>query len=142
MVAVSRYLPGETIPVVTADANAYNGQLVEFDGNVDSSTGYPTVVIGTADSTDIAGVVDCGRVEGQKGTSSSKYASGVPITVRRSGVVVLTDAGTGGSAGDYVNAAASGDASANSTFDASANIGRLLNAATAGGDMYVELNLR
>lgn len=143
MTGILKYTTDELISVVTADANCYNGMLVEFDGSVDTATGFPTVVIGTDDSTDIAGVVDCGRVDGASGTSSDKYASGSVITVRRKGVVKLVDSGSGTTAGQYAQCAGSGKADGTAEiFDASAVVGRILNAADASGNIFVALTLR
>lgn len=139
---VKRYDEGDVIPVVTADANCYNGVLVKFDGNVDAATGYPTVVIGTANSTDIAGVVDCGRVDGKAGTPGDKYASGSIINVRRAGIVTLIDSGSGTTAKQYANCATGGKVAGTATFDASANVGRIINKADASGNVYVALTLR
>lgn len=139
---IKRYDEGDVIPVVTADANCYNGVLVEFDGNVDAATGYPTVVIGSADSTDIVGAVDCGRVDGHAGTAADKYASGSIINVRRAGIVTLIDSGAGTTAGLYANCATGGKVAGTATFDASTNVGRIINKADAGGNVYVALTLR
>lgn len=139
---IKRYDEGDVIPVVTADANCYNGVLVEFDGDVDTATGYPTVVIGTANSTDIAGAVDCGRVDGHAGTPTDKYAIGSVINIRRAGTVALIDSGSGTSAGQYANCAEGGKVAGTTTADSSANVGRIFNAADASGNVYVALTLR